>query len=78
MSYFCGVAAGSLNEEDERAAREHEQMISSLSQSPGAKAGLYLLMVALLLVGVGLYVFWSLWGYEVPMSAQYNTTLVIN
>ena len=75
INWLCGSGA-EMDEQTRRAAEAEEERVCSLEQDPTAKHFLYFMCGFILLVGTGLYVFWSLWGYEVPLPDTTNTTTI--
>jgi hypothetical protein len=70
-SWLCGISPSSDNavgppDADEVAlACQREEKVCSLEQDPVAKIVLHCLLAVIILIGVGLFFFFSLWRYEV-------------
>ena len=67
-NWLCGISKS--NEEEDRKAKQKENMISSLEQNQTARVVLTSGLVLLLVIGVVLYCFWSLWGYWVVLPSD--------
>jgi hypothetical protein len=70
-SWLCGIspsvdnAVGPHDADEVERARQREEKICSLEQDPVAKIALHCLLAAIIAIGVGLFLFFSLWRYEV-------------
>ena len=63
LSFVCGISDHQMSEEEMR-KEDFVASIKSLDQNPTAKIGLTVGLVVILVIGVFLYCFWSLWQYK--------------
>lgn len=62
LDVVCGVKSIDQDDEADVELQKHLREVASLKQDPRAKLALRIGVVFILLIGAGLYVFWSIWS----------------
>lgn len=64
INCICGFSNKEQDLEQRLAMQKHLEKVAQLKQQPVARVCLNIGMVAILLLGTFLYIFWSLWKYK--------------